>query len=346
MKQDVRINCWVLISAIFQVLASAVCIITGVLIAIMGIASSSKLLKIRELKFFVSQNGIIKLQQNLFGGLILKKYLFLIMGTIIAIVGIVAVTFAIVEILYVRRYKIVNHQCALIAFSLIPLIIAGCAEIYLLVEYDILRMSLDYIKNVRTVSFVVCVVFSLCAVLKLLGVLFIKSEEFVSNDNNKYAFESPKLDKVAHNVVGKQPLVRNQPRTQVESSRIIDPSSNLYVTGQRKLANVQTRSSTNMTSKVAMPKQNVNIKNTNIANAGARIQTVRPLSRPGTAQMPRSATLLSRPVQNSISPRQMGIPSSQMGRIRPTQIRRCPQCGKTLMPNETMCGICGKAANK
>lgn len=345
MKQDVRFNYWILISAIFQVLVGAACTISGAILAIMGVASSANLLKIRELEFFVNQKWIIGLQQNLFGGLISKKYLFLIIGAIVAVVGAISIAVAIIEVLYVKRYKVTNRQYTLMAFSLIPLAIAGCMEAYLILEYDVLRMNLYYIKNVRTVSFVLCGVFSVCAVLKLLGILFSQGKEFVSNDNSKYAFDASKLSKIEQKVQPTKPLARSLSKTQAATTRVVDPSLKPYVAGNVKASNTQARS-TGMLTRASKAKPNIQQGTANLAKSNAGGQPAKPIMRPSTTQATRNTTLLSRPVQNSISPRQMGVPTSQTGRARSTHIRRCLNCGKTLMPNETACSVCGKSYNK
>ena len=338
MKQDIRFNGWVLISAIFQVIAGAACIGAGAVLAIMGIANANKLLGIKEVNFFINQQGLVKLQKNLFGKLLMEKYLFMIMGAILAVIGIIALVFAIIELLYVKRYKVVNHRAALIAFSLIPLAIAGCVEVYLLKEYDVLKSALDYIKNIRTGCFIICGIFSACAILKLLGVLFSKSEEFVSNDNNKYAFEGPKASRVAQ---GAQPRMqtRNQTNNQMQGARPVNRQNS-----NARPANVQPRPANTAARPVGIP-ANAQAKTANVARPGVGPQT-RPAARPGVAPAANAAALPPRPVQNSMSPRQMGAPNSQSRNVRPAQIRRCPKCGKALMPNETMCSVCGKTEKK
>lgn len=352
MKQDIRFNGWVLISAIFQVIAGAACIGAGAVLAIMGIANANKLLGIKEVNFFINQQGLVKLQKNLFGNLLIEKYLFMIMGAIMAVIGIIALVFAIIELLYVKRYKVVNHRAALIAFALIPLAIAGCVEVYLLKEYDVLKSALDYIKNIRTGCFIICGIFSACAILKLLGVLFSKSEEFVSNDNNKYAFEGPKASRAAQ---GAQPRMqtRNQTNNQMQGARPVNrQNSNARPANvqlrpanvQSRPENVQPRPANTAARPIGRP-ASAQARPANVARPGVGPQT-RPVARPGAAPAANAAALPSRPAQNSMSPRQMGAPNSQSRNVRPAQIKRCPKCGKALMPNETVCSVCGKTEKK
>ena len=160
MKQDIEFNVWVLISSILQTIVGIACIGAGSVLAVMGMIDPFKLLKIEEINFLVTQEGFIKLQNTIFGGVLIKKYLFMIIGAIIAIAGLISLIFAIVELLYVKRYKVVNHRVALIFFAMIPLAIAICVEAYLLIEYDILNATLDHVKNVRIVCFAICGIFS------------------------------------------------------------------------------------------------------------------------------------------------------------------------------------------
>ena len=65
MKQDVEFNIWVLFSSILQALASVVYICVGLLLSLLALINVDKLLKIKEINFFVNQEGINKLQQIL-----------------------------------------------------------------------------------------------------------------------------------------------------------------------------------------------------------------------------------------------------------------------------------------
>ena len=339
MKQDIKFNGWVLISSIFQVIASVACIVAGAILVFMGLFNTAKLLGIKELNFFINQDGIIKLQNKLIGGVLLDKYMFLILGILVAVIGIVCLVFAIVELLYVKRYKVVNHRIALIAFSIIPLLIAGCAEAYLLAEYDILKSSLDYIKNIRIACFAVCGIFSACAILKLLGVLLGKSEEFVSSDNSKYAFEGTKQGKMSQ---GGKPVARVPARAQVQVNQsqpvkprnMQNPNARPQQVGQARPNNIRQPISPNQ------PRPN------NMAGSRGGSQPVRPMTRPGTTQAQANPKSPARPVQNSAPTRPIASPSNQAGQTQPTQNRRCPKCGKTLKPNEIVCSACSKNTNK
>lgn len=343
MKQDVKFNVWVLISSIFQGVAGSVCTILGIIFAIMGVANVNKMLKVKELNFFIHQEGIIKLQENLFGKVLGEKYLFLILGLIAAVIGIAILVFSIVELLYVKRYQVVNHRIALIAFSLIPLTLAFCAEIYLLNEYNVLKESLDYIRHIRIGCFVTCGVFSICVILKLLGVLFSKSEEFVSNDNAKYAFEGLKHNKVEQGAQNKV-LIRNNMASQNEGVVRNEQQPNVkpQTSGKARTVSRQVKSANGTTptasrNVVSQPKNN-------LTNTG--VQPIKTTTRSSSTRVTRSSALSDISTQNSISPRQIGTPSSRTSRARPSQVKRCPKCGKTLMPNETKCSICSKNESK
>lgn len=338
MKQDIKFNVWVLFSAIIQALSGAFCFVVGALVSIMGIIKPSKLLKINEIKFLVKQKWLINLQTKLFGGELFEKYLFLISGILIAVTGIIVLILAILELRYVKKYSVVNHRVKLIIFALIPLIIAGCVEAYLLLQYDVLKSSVEHIKNIRIACFGVCGVFSVCAICTLLGVLFSKSEEFVSNDNNKYAFEGPRPNRVVQQ--GGQPsmTIRNQSSNQMQGRAVNVQNPN--VRRQPMQQSMPARGQVNPTNMIARP--------TRPANGAGMTGTgmVRPAARPGVVPMSRNTMASANQMQNSISPRQVGAPNSQSGGMRPTQIRRCPKCGKALMPNEIRCSICGMAERK
>ena len=354
MRQDVKFNGWVLISSILQIIASVVCIGAGAALAIVGFFNASKLLKIEELKFFVNQDGLIRLQKSMFGGVLIKKYLFLIIGSLIAIIGIIALVLAIVELLYVKRYKVVNRRATLMMFSIVPLAIAICVEVYLVLEYDLLKTSIDYIKNVRIGCFAICGVFSACAIFKLIGVLFSKSEQFVSNDNGKYAFEGPKSNKLSQS---NQNLPANQVRAQMPINQVQNRSAN-RMNGAIKNQNERYQSAQGL---VRLDNSQVRPNNVmQTANSQQDRSVVIP--RPGVnSQQARpavnQAVLQSSAQNNAVSQRPMpsrGTNTPLAGqtvnsqRVRPAQaahIRRCPKCGKTLMPNERVCSICSKISH-
>ena len=392
MKQDIKFNVWVLISSVLQILMGAVCLVAGVVLAIMGLVSTDKLLKIKELNFFINQEGIIKLQKELFGSVLSNKYMCLIIGSIFVIAGIILLVFAIVEMLYVKKYKVVNHRVALMLFALIPLAIAGCIEIYLLFEYDILKLNVNYIKNIRIACFAICGVLSACAVFKLLGVLFSKSEQFMSSDNSKYAFEGPKTNRLPQgnhpasrvpvNQVNNQPAprvpvnqVNNQPISQISNQsnmQLRNQSVNGMVNAKNSNAiiqqgfprttNAQVRP--NPTVRSANPQvrplnpqvrpnsnaqpNNVQARPNSMISPMPNQQGARPIIRQGVVQQPNNTTtqrtapiMMQRPMMSG----QGGNPNTQVRQPQHMQVRRCPRCGKNLLPNERVCTNCNRPNN-
>ena len=186
-----------------------------------------------------------------------------------------------------------------------------------------------------------------------MGVLFSQSEEFVSNDNAKYSFEGPKTNRIPQaEQLPRMPVstqapnqLRNQPTNIMMQNSNIRPRSvdqSQFVNAKKPInmpMNSQTRS-TNIG-------QHTNTQGPNtIIRPGVGPQSARPVVRSGANSAMPNPFLSQRSVQNSASPRPIGSPTNQIGRTQSTPDRRCPKCGKTLMPNETVCSICSKNMNK
>lgn len=324
MRQDRRLNGWVALGSIIQIISSMVLLSAGIFVAVAGFLYQKQLAKIDDLQFFVWQDGIVEIQTKLFKGELLKlEFLYLALGIIVGVAGLIALIFAIVSLSYAKKRKVVCHRVALFIFSLIPLAIAGLATTYFVLE---MKMLTD---NIKYVLYGLMGAFGFIGLCYLLGIIFGRSEKFMSNDNNKYAFENANSMRNARADVNNN-VKAAQMQYQPQASGII----------QQRTQQGQARPVQPMTAqqRPAQPRP--------IQPQARPTGTSRPMpqaSRPTQAR-PMPPRPMGATQQRSAQARPMG-PTQARPMVRPTQqgqnVRYCPKCGKQLSPNEKICTLCG-----
>ena len=370
MKEDINFNVWVMFSAILQVVASSLLMCGGLVLAVMSYFDKTKLLEVEELNFFINQQGIVNLQQHIFGGMLQKEYLCFLLGLVIAIVGLTALIFAIVEILFVKNRTINNHRFAIVLFAMIPLLIAGCVEMYLLLGYNSLKANLDYMINIKTVCLNVCGAFSMCAIFKLVGVTLC---------------HIPKDSKNVVEVVEAIQVLHNQ-RDEGKVKSINKSADHLVQSNESNAVNVKKSSAKAMATQDSAPKAKLeqdqalkakpimqsprskaqhlqSSRSGNILaggevrksskmegqNAGLKssVKPQKTTSMTGESVM-RQRVRANRPLSQSNTTRQLIRNESISSRLANSKksIKSCPKCGKILLVREKKCPDCGYAEGK
>ena len=363
MKQDRRLNGWVLIASILGIIAGAILIGAGATLSILGFLKPEQISKIDEIVFFLNQKGFIDIQLKIFGNELLKtEFLYLFSGIIIAITGLIALIFAIVGLVYAKKRKVVRHKTALFIFTLIPLAIAGCAITYLVLENEIFKLDVDFINNIKYVCYALVGLFGVISIFNIMGILFGRSEKFMSNDNDKYAFDNSNLRNARANInnvvaqpqsamastqqyyqpnqqpvqlpIQGQPVQRTMPAKSTQS--VPRPASQGQPAQRPMTRSIQAQAVQRpmQGQPVQRPMQGQPIQTRSQMSRSAQGQGARsmPATRPvGQAPRPASSQPVMRQGQNLDQP---------MPIRRPT-IRRCPRCGKILNQNERSCSMCG-----
>ncbi len=335
MNQDRRKNGWIFISSLLQIVLSIVLLSAGIALGVTGFLYKSKLATIEELQFFVNQEGMIKAQQFISGSTAIfkKEFLYLILGSILAVIGIVLLIFAISSLMCAQKKSVVNHKIKLMFFAVIPLIIVGCATTYLVFEGQVLPNVIKYILYGIIGGFGICVIFT------SLGIMFGRSEQFMSNDNSKYAFDNSSLRNARADV-------NNNVRT--AEANMVQP----YQQQARPMPNAQqaqrvaTGQPIRSTSAIARPVQPMHTAPNNQAR---QVQPMRRAINPQGQQPMRQ--MQQRPVgqtQPNIQQYPVGQAQPNVQGARPMQrpqqpvrVRTCPKCGKQLAPQEKFCVRCG-----
>ena len=355
MRQDRRLNGWILIASILGIVLGFALIVGGAGLATIGFLKPEKLVKIDELNFFILQEGITKAQLKLFNGILKSEILYLFLGIIVAVVGLTALIFAIISLVYAKKHKVVRRRVALLFFTLIPLAIAGSAATYLILEFESfkpLKTDLTFIKNIKYICYGIVGAFGLVSIFNLLGLMFGRSEKFMSNDNGKYAFNNNSLRErranVNNNTKGApvapaqseapmsqqpaQPARQGNPSTQGQAVRVAQ--------GQPMRQGQPARPMPPRPGQPVRPAQ-PNINATRSASGARPAQPARPMQAP-RPQMNASAQSTARPVASrnaSVTARPM---PQRPNTTKPTASGKvCPVCGKVLTPGEKYCTICG-----
>lgn len=330
MNQDRRLNGWIIVGSTIQIIASLILILAGGALGVMAFAWPEQLLKLDDLIFFESQEGIIKAYETIFDGKMLKlEYLRLSIGLIIGIVGLIALILAIINLNNAKKRRVVRHRLGIFASTLVPIAIVACATTYLTLEFKFLT------NNIKYVLYGIIGVFGFVSLCSVLGIIFGRGEKFMSIDNNKYGFDKASIrdtraDNNARNIQLQQSIngVQNQQNknaTQSASSQRLMAQPNLVqrqvqrpvATPQQRLANMPARSGVaqrpQTTSRPVSPMQGTNMQQRPMQ---ANRQTVRPVQ-------PQQSTATNHP--------------------RPVQLQssNCRRCGKVLASGEKVCSLCG-----
>ena len=355
MSQDRRKNGWIIISSSLQIVLSIVLLSVGIALGVCGFLYQSKLATIDELQFFINQKGIIKAQHLISGGtkLLKPEFLYLFLGGIVALVGIIILILAIVSLVIANKKKVVRNQFKLTLFAIILLAIVGCTATYFVFEMDNLP------DNIKYVLYGIMGAFGFCALCLILGLLFGRSEKFMSNDNNKYAFDDSSLRNAR---AGANNNVRSVEAQTAQSYNPQQQSAGMPNQAQRQPVNnlqprrPQTVANGQPTQRMPgnQPMRTVGatarpVQSVNMSNNMARPVRPNPAQAPQNARpnMPQSAQM--RPT-NQVRPNASAQPIRPNGNAPINQTRGttpyCPKCGKRLSPQEKFCVVCGYKLNK
>ena len=340
MRTDRRLNGWILLSSILGIISGLVLLIGGAGVSVFGYLKPEELIKIKDLTFFINQEGLLNLQKQLLKGLLKHEFLFLFLGIIVAVIGLLVLIFAILSLNYTKKRKVVRRKVAVLLFTLVPIAIAGGIGYYLYSEFKVLTDVIKY------VCYGVIGVFGAISLFNLLGIIFGRSEKFMSNDNNKYAFDNSSLRdaraNVNNNVKNAQPrpnMVQAQntnqyqnvpPRAPQQAQRMPSQAPNMQARPVRPMQPQQPR----LMQQRPMPN----------ARPQGSSRPVSPMSRVAPQQgqrMPSQApNMQARPVR-PMQPQQPRPVQPQRPQQAQAVKKYCKTCGKVLNPNETFCNLCG-----
>ncbi|MBQ7798271.1 MAG: hypothetical protein IJ371_04035 [Clostridia bacterium] len=362
MRQDRRLNGWVLLSSVLQSIVALLFIVAGAFVGVLGFLKPEQLLKIDDLTFFIYQEGIVNLQQDLLKGLLKTEFLYLALGVIVAVIGLIALIFAIISISYAKKRKVVQHKFALFIFTIIPIAIASCVGFYLFKEFDMLT------DNIKYVCYGIVGVFGVITLFNIMGIMFGRSEKFMSNDNNKYAFDNSAIKNARVNVNNnvRDAQMHAQPQQYVQTQYTqqqytqVQPNTQQYIQPQMQsrqpmYPNQSRMAQPNQVASHQAPRPQIDnrmqgsSRPVSSMSSGAmqprpmqsnqmppRPQPVRPIQ-PQNMQNQSSQPQASQSTQQN-STRQTNTLRSGVS-LRPT--RRCSQCGKALNLDDRICSDCG-----
>ncbi len=326
MNQDRRINGWILVASIIGLIAGLSFVISGALTSIVGFVKPEQLFKIDFLSFFVMQEGFFELQENIFGSILEYKYLFLFLGIAIAVIGLIQLILSIISLNYAKKQKVVRRRVAIICFSVLPILIAVSAITYFVLEKELL------IDDIKYIIYGIAGVFSIIVLFNILGVIFGRSEQFMSNDNSKYAFDNSSLRQARVNVNNSvndaitQPNIYSRPNNQPINGTQLPIQQGA---SRPAMQRVQQRPQTLQTIRRQIPvvRQSSNpvtrtLNNANANNRPAQYQPVRPNTATSTMQPQR---IIQRAVANpqARQPQQVAgqrpVMSQQNRNLQPTR---------------------------
>ena len=338
MKQDRRLNVWVLLSSMLGILGGMILISSGAFVAAFGFLKPERIAKIKEIVFFLSQDWVTKLQLNLLNNQILKtEFLYLFSGIIFAVVGLIVLIFAIMGLVYAKKRKVVRRKFALLLFNLIPLLIVGGVVAYLVIEEDMFKQNTDIINNIKYCCYGVAGLFGTISLFNILGILFGRSEKFMSNDNGKYAFDNSKSHNVRPNQ-GNTGAGRQVAQNSGQAHNTAQPQNQYYQSNQGQSRPVQ---------RAQQPQQRP-VSQTGYGQPVQRPMQGQPAQRPAQRPaQPRTATAnpqAARPSMAQQSRPQTARPATgAQGATQPTRtaVKRCPRCGNVLAQGEKQCSKCG-----
>lgn len=318
MRQDRRLNGWVMLGSIIQIISSIILLIAGAVLGVTGFLYTEQIAKFKDVVFFVNQEGIDKACRAVLNGSTLEtEYLYLLIGIIFAVVALLALITAIVSLHHAKKRRVVRHRFGLFMGVLIPLAIVGCVTTYLVIEFRTLT------DNIKYVAYGIIGLFGFSALCVLLGIIFGRSEKFMSNDNNKYGFNrlSMRGGRTDTNNLGTSQVQHSINRVQSQANTNL-PQQTQPQRPVQQARPVQYQSSTPLpprpqtTARPVSPMQNGN------QSQQRPITPTRPVAgaRPAMPQRP------------------VGNPQN-----RPIQQRviHCKKCGRLLTPQEKICSMCG-----
>lgn len=361
MKQDRRTNGWVVVGSIVELIVGFCLLIVGGATALGGFFYVEQLDKLADLQFFLAQERILNLIVKF---KLTPKFVYLYLGIIVAVIGLATLIFAIVALNYAKKHKVVRRRVALLFHTLFALAVAGCAVAYFVLGKDVLT------DNIKYVLYGAMGVYGFVGLCKLLGVMSGRSEQFMSNDNSKYATNN----RLIHQQISARPV-----QTQGMEPRQAHPMQNqTQMTGHpRPVATNQTQpmrpmqSAPNANAQPMRPIQqgartmqgqarvmpngptNQAVQRPMAGQPHTAANSARPAQAPNPSQPTRPMPQGARPMQGQPRPMPTGNQTvqrpmtEQVNRPTPTQRptqpsrRYCPMCGKLLNPDERICSVCG-----
>lgn len=333
MSQDRRKNGWIFISSALQIILSIVLLSAGIALAVTGFFYKEKLATIDDLQFFVSQKFFTQFNLK-------TEFLYLFMGTAIGVIGVLLLIFGVAEMIYAQKRKVVRRRVKVIIFALLHAAIAGAAGYYYMSEMKSLP------ENIKYILYGIIGAFGVCALFSILGILFGRSEKFMSNDNNKFAFDNSSLRNARADVNNNVKMAEeqyydmaqwNDGYNYTEQPQQAPPYNSAYVQPNQYVAGPEQQRPTN----------NPNVQ---------PVRPPQPMNRPSQPPRPRPVppTGVSRPVQ---AMRQPSIVQQRPAQARPvppasrpintstkTKIY-CPRCGSLISMNDKVCATCGQPLN-
>lgn len=347
MKQDRRTNGWVVIGSMVELILGLVLIGAGAFVSIGGFAYIDKLDRLADLRYVINHKWIKYAVDKL---ALTPKFVYLYLGIIVAVIGIATVIFAIVSLSYAKKHKVVRRRVALLVYAILSLVVVGGAVAYFVTENKGLSNDIKY------VLYGIIGGFGFVALCKLLGVIFGRSEQFMSNDNNKYAVNNRSMP--VYQPQSPRPVQAQavQPARPVQQVRPNQPHANMpnghprpvqnrpmnVAGGQpQRPINAGTpqqrpipRPQGSYPVRPAQANQNQAVRSTptNMLNSQAR-----PIQRPINTM----GNQPQRPVNMGAQPRPIPRPVSNGSNDMAKGNIRCKKCGKLLSPEERFCSRCG-----
>lgn len=322
MKQDRRLNGWIVVGSVVEILLSIVFLGVGCALGVLGFLYQNKLAEIDELQFILSQDFFTQFNLKI-------EYLYLVVGIALAVIGIILLVLAIISLSYAQKRKVVRRRVALFIFLLIPLVITAICSWAVI---QLVNTNPSY-NNLEYILYGLIGVTGFISLSKLLGIIFGRSEKFMSNDNNKFAFNNSSIKNSRADVNNMNLPQRNNYQAQNQN---LQHSSNYQAMPPRPVQQ-------------GVPNRQVN----------PNLPPRRPPQQPGqSGQMPARPIQPQRPMQNTPQARPIS-PSARPIMPRPQQLVRpdshqtpqqsqtpkprkfCPKCGKLLSPEERFCSLCG-----
>ncbi len=361
MKQDRKLNKMIMFASVLGVLAGIIVLVAGAGTAVFGFLKHEELAKIKDLAFFINQEGLNSLQKVLLGGLLKIDYLYLALGGFVGVIGLLVLIFSILGINYAKKHKVVRRRGAILIFNLIPLAIASCVAVYLVLEFNTIPDMIKYI------GYGLGGVFGVIGLFNLLGIICSRSEKFMSNDNGKLAFDNSSLRDARAEVNSNVKDAEYQPINQGlgAGNEFVYQEQNqgsapVYQPMGQPTAQVQQPRPQQTRPMPPRPQQGPMPTNSQMARPAG----VRPQMNPGAQSTARPVAPQTRPVGQQARPmpprpqqgqmparptgaRPQGAPA-QAGAQRPTtaQHKYCLGCGSMLNPGEMFCKVCGTKVNK
>ncbi|MFQ6724339.1 MAG: hypothetical protein ACLRFE_03285 [Clostridia bacterium] len=336
MRQDRKLNKVIMFSSIIGILIGIVLLLGGIGAGVFGYLKPNEFLKIDEIVYFINQQGIVGIQKELLNGKLLDyKFLFVVLGSIIAVVGLITFILALVTIKLVKKQKVANRKVVLIFFAIIHLAIASCAGTYLYLEFKNLPNIIKY------VMYGVAGVYGFIALLNIFGLIINRSEQFMSNDNRKYAFDNSAMRSARVEVNNNVRDAQYQPNIMPNQAQ-----QNPYANNQAR-PNPQPRP---MPQGQRPPMQNTQ-QNRPVAHPthalrpqiDARAQsTARPVASGASRPMQRPTQPVQRPMQSTRPIQQPMRPAQPAQRPVSMQPKKyCLMCGSEVKPGNNVCPVCG-----